>query len=129
MEFPILLYKRGGPHKCKGGTYGYVQVHTVEEIKPLWHVGYRGSILEAQNAENSDDPTSFLDQFQPTEKESSNAEEVKHVSAEEGRQEDDTEGEEGEEGVQVEPKPKPKPKPKKSTKKTTKKTKKTTKKK
>lgn len=33
MEFPVLVYKKGGPHQCKGGTFDYVAANDEEELE------------------------------------------------------------------------------------------------
>ncbi len=33
MQFPNLVYKTPGPHKCKGGSYGYRQVNNLAELQ------------------------------------------------------------------------------------------------
>lgn len=33
MQFPTLVYKSPGPHKCKGGSYGYRQVCDFDDLQ------------------------------------------------------------------------------------------------
>jgi hypothetical protein len=47
MEFPRLVYKDGGPHQRKGGTFDYRPVHNESEFDAALDQGWHESVLAA----------------------------------------------------------------------------------
>lgn len=47
MEFPRLVYKDGGPHQRKGGTYDYRPVHNESEFDAALSQGWHESVTDA----------------------------------------------------------------------------------
>lgn len=47
MEFPRLVYKDGGPHQRKGGTFDYRPVHNEAELDAALEQGWHESVQDA----------------------------------------------------------------------------------
>lgn len=50
MEFPRLVYKDGGPHQRKGGTFDYRQVCDEQQMDAALDDGWHGSLPAALEA-------------------------------------------------------------------------------
>lgn len=47
MEFPMLVYKDGGPHQRQGGTFSHRPVHDAQEMEAALADGWHASLLAA----------------------------------------------------------------------------------
>lgn len=52
MKFPNLVYKKGGPHKCKGGTYDYLAVTNAQDLEKALKNGYVDSLESITHPED-----------------------------------------------------------------------------
>jgi hypothetical protein len=50
MEFPMLVYKDGGPHQRKGGTFDYKPVRDEQQLDAALDQGWHESLLDAIEA-------------------------------------------------------------------------------
>lgn len=46
-EFPTILYKCPGEHHCPGGTYGYIQAVSQEDMDEKLKSGYQDTLPKA----------------------------------------------------------------------------------
>ena len=46
MEFPTLVFKKGGAHQMKGGTFSYLGVNDAEAFESAIEGGWVGSMAE-----------------------------------------------------------------------------------
>ena len=69
LEFPLFMYIKGGKHHCPGGTFGFAKVETFDELLNYWKLGYRGTIYEAMEAEENDNPEKFISMIEGCDKE------------------------------------------------------------
>ena len=47
IEFPTLVYKKGGEHKAHGCNYSYLAANDLKEYKELLKNGYFATLDEA----------------------------------------------------------------------------------
>lgn len=57
MTYPNLVYRKHGPHHCKGGTYQFMQVRDDSELETAIAEGWFLSIEDALSGVNSSAPT------------------------------------------------------------------------
>ena len=50
--FPTLVYKDGGKHQCRDGTYDYCKAEDKKEFDQLLKDGWRATLEEAPKLEN-----------------------------------------------------------------------------
>lgn len=65
MDFPTMVYKKGGPHSYKGGTYDYLGVKNDAELKKALSGGWATTLPEAMGEQPAVQPVEVPDDTAP----------------------------------------------------------------